>query len=39
MKQWRLQQENDMKAANGGIGMTDEQVKRNVLSLLLEPYA
>ncbi|KIM63976.1 hypothetical protein SCLCIDRAFT_677169 [Scleroderma citrinum Foug A] len=25
--QWRLQQEHDMKARNGGRGMTDEQVK------------
>ncbi|KAG8920996.1 THO complex subunit 2 [Tulasnella sp. 417] len=25
--QWRLQQEHDMKALNGGRGMTDEQVK------------
>jgi len=29
---WRLQQEHDMKARNGGRGMTDEQVKGSVFS-------
>ena len=31
---WRLQQEHNMKAANGGKGMTDEQVEKYVWLLL-----
>lgn len=33
---WRLQQEHNMKAKNGGIGMTDEQVEKCVVRIVLK---